>query len=258
MATLRLYLDDPLLLGFRATVAGHGNWDGKPALLLDRSAFYPEGGGQLGDRGRIGTATITDVQVDDAGVVHHLYEGEPPPAGTEVDATIDAGRRRLHMALHTGQHMLSRALLDVAAAETVSARLGESGCTIDLGVAAIDDPRVAEAEELANAVIDGDVAIRAWVPAPGELAALPLRRTPKVDRDIRVVAIGEFDVSPCGGTHCTGSAQVGLIRVTGLERYKGMMRLRFDAGRRARDGLWREAAALAGLGRDYTCGPLDV
>jgi alanyl-tRNA synthetase len=162
------------------------------------------------------------------------------------------------MALHTGQHMLSRALGDVAGANTVSSRLGEHACTIDVDRAEVDEGAVARAADVVNAVIDDDVAIRAFFPSAAELAALPLRRAPKVEKHIRVVAIGAFDVSPCGGTHCLHTAQVGLLKVTGLERYKGKMRVSFSAGRRAREELSRQSDVLHALGREFTCGATDV
>jgi alanyl-tRNA synthetase len=162
------------------------------------------------------------------------------------------------MALHTGQHMLSRALADVARAGTVSSRLGESGCTIDVDRDALDERRVAEAEDLVNAVVDDDAPVRAFFPTEAELAALPLRRPPKVTEHIRIVQIGDFDFTPCGGTHCARTAQVGLVRVNGLERYKGKARVTFSAGPRARRELWDETAVLRDLGRAFTCGPRDV
>ncbi len=258
--TKRLYFDDPLGTRFVAHVVAHAQHGGKPSLLLDRTGFYPEAGGQMADRGELAGAAIADVQVDDADLVHHvLADGAALPAiGTEVAGVIDRTRRRLHMALHTGQHMLSRGLLDEAGGETVSSRLGESGCTIDLGLAEIDEAKIARAEALVNAVIDDDVTIRAFFPDEGELGALPLRRRPKVAENVRVVQIGDFDVSPCGGTHCTGSAQVGFVRVTGVERYKGMTRVTFAAGARARRELGAEAAALRAMARQMTCGALDV
>ena len=258
--TKRLYFDDPLRTHFTAHVAAHASHAGRPSVVLDRTAFYPEAGGQMADRGQLGGLPIADVQVDDADVVHHmLADGATLPAvGAEVAGEVDRARRRVHMALHTGQHMLSRGLLDEAGGETVSSRLGESSCTIDLGLAEIDERQVARAEALVNSVIDDDVVIRAFFPDQGELAALPLRRRPKVSENIRVVQIGGFDVSPCGGTHCTGSAQVGLVRVIGVERYKGMTRVSFTAGRRARDELGAEAAALRALGKQMSCGALDV
>ena len=257
--TVRLYYDDPLLLDFTATVVGHGVLDNTPSVLLDRTAFYPESGGQMADRGRLGGAAIADVQVDDDGQVHHVLEGGALlDVGTSAAGVVDRGRRRVHMALHTGQHMLSRALTDIAFAATVSSRLGETTCTIDVDRETLDERLVAEAEALVNSVVDDDAPIRAFFPTPSELAALPLRRAPKVTENIRVIVIGDLDVSPCGGTHCTRTAQVGLLRVLGIERYKGKARVTFSAGPRARRELRDEAAVLRDLGRAFTCGPRDV
>ncbi|WP_224366623.1 alanyl-tRNA editing protein [Hyalangium versicolor] len=258
----RLYFADPFLHHFTGRVVAHASWNGAPSVVLDRTAFYPEAGGQMADRGVLGGLAVKDVQVDDAGVVHHVLEipeGKTlPELGAELAGEIDKARRRVHMALHTGQHMLSRALVDVANANTVSSRLGETLCTIDFDVDVLEESKVAEAEELCNAVIDDDVRIRSFFPTPEELAELPLRRKPKVTENIRVVQIGDFDVSPCGGTHCTGSAQVGMIRVLAVERYKGKGRVVFSAGRRARSELWQEAGTLRGLSRAFTCGPGEV
>lgn len=262
-ATKRLYFDDPLLARFEASVVAHAKLGGWPSLILDKTALYPEAGGQMADRGKLrwsgGEAAVVDVQVDDAGVVHHRLEGDAvPTVGAEVTGEIDTVRRRVHMALHTGQHMLSRGLLDEASAPTVSARLGDTVATIDLDVPGLDEAAVARAEALVNAVIDDDRPIRAFFPTEAELARIELRRAPKVDRDIRVVDIDGFDVSPCGGTHCTRTAQVGLVKVTGLERYKGKMRVSFVAGARARIELGRARDELAALARDLTCGAADV
>ncbi len=258
--TPRLYYDDPTLAEFDARVIGAGEWKGATSVILDRTAFYPESGGQMADRGALGGVDVVDVQVDDAGVVHHvLAAGAAPPApGAELRGAIDRARRRVHQSLHTGQHMLSRALYDVARGETVSSRLGETVCTIDIDREKVEERDLASAEALVNSIIDDDVPVRAFFPDPGELASLPLRRAPKVDDNIRVVAIGDFDVSPCGGTHCLRSAQVGFVRITGVERYKGKIRVSFAAGRRARDELAAESQVLRALSRDFTCGPLEV
>ncbi len=257
--TERLYHADPFLHRFSARVLQRAAWQGVPAIILDRSAFYPESGGQLADRGQLAGLVVTDVQVDDAGLVHHLVPaGDLPEIGAVVEGAVDPARRRLHMSLHSGQHMLSRALADVARAATVSSRLGESSCTIDVDIEVIDERLVDRAEDLVNVVIDDDVPIRAFFPTPEELASLPLRRAPKVKDNIRIVQIGDFDFTPCGGTHCTRSAQVGQVRVDGIERYKGKARVTFSAGRRARADLRGEAAVLRDLGRAFTCGPRDV
>jgi len=256
--TARLYHSDSFLRTFRATVVAHAEHAGRPSVVLDQTAFYPEAGGQMADNGVLAGRRVLDVQVDDAGLVHHVLEGERPAIGDAVEGTIDWARRRVHMSLHTGQHMLSRGLLDVAQAATVSARLGESACTIDLDRDGLSDRQLAEAEDLVNAVIDDDAPIRAWFPDPGELAALPLRREPKVESNIRIIQIGDFDLSPCGGTHCARTAQVGPVRILGAERYKGGTRVTFAAGRRARDVLAVHHDVLTQLARAFTCAPADV
>jgi len=242
--TTRLYFDDPRLLAFEATVVGHSSHDGAPSVLLDRSAFYPESGGQMADRGTLGGASVIDVQIDDQLVVHHRIDGSLPATGASIEGLVHGPRRLAHMALHSAQHLLSRALLEVAAAETLSSRLGESVCTIDVDVAPLSESKLAEAEAWVNRCVDADVIVRAYFPNPDELASLPLRRAPKQASGIRVVAFGDVDVSPCGGTHVTHTAQIGLFRVTGSERYKGGTRVTFSAGSRARAEVSAEFAAL--------------
>lgn len=256
--SIELYHDDSLLLVFQARVVEHAAIADKASVILDRTAFYPESGGQMADRGKLGAATVVDVVLDDAGRIHHVLEGALPTIGDVVDGEIDKTRRRIHMAQHTGQHMLSRALVEVAGAETVSSRLGESACTIDLSLETLDERAASRAEDLVNSLIDDDVPVRAFFPEPDELRALPLRRQPKVTDNVRVVAIGDFDVSPCGGTHCTHASQVGFVRIEAVERYKGSARIVFSAGPRARRNVSREASITRTLAREFTCGTDDV
>ncbi len=137
-------------------------------------------------------------------------------------------------------------------------RLGESALTIDVARDRIPDAEIAAAEDLANDLVDDDLAVRAWFPDPGELAALKLRRDPKVAADIRVVAIGDYDYSPCGGTHCARTSQLGAIRVISTERYKGMTRVTFTAGRRARTEMFARDQVLRSLATQFSCGPAEV
>jgi alanyl-tRNA synthetase len=256
--TVRLYHSDSFLRDFRGTVVAHASYGGKASVVLDQTAFYPEAGGQMADAGVLGGRRVVDVQVDDGGTIHHVIEGELPNIGETLDGAIDWQRRRVHMSLHTGQHMLSRGLLDVAQAATLSARLGESACTIDLDRDGLSERQLVEAEDLVNSVIDDDAPIRAWFPEADELASLALRREPKVESNVRIIQIGEFDLSPCGGTHCGRTAQVGPVRILGVERYKGGTRVTFAAGRRARDVLAQHHAVLAELARGMSCGAGEV
>jgi alanyl-tRNA synthetase len=255
--TRRLYHDDAALRRFEATVVAVTAHAGKPAIVLDETAFYPEAGGQLGDHGTLGGIEVVDTQEVDGAIVHVLA-APGPVVGARITGELDWARRRQHMAQHTAQHLLSGALLDRAAAATASARLGETALTIDVQRDRIPEHELAAAEELANALIDDDLAVRAWFPPPGELAQLKLRRDPKVEADIRVVAIGDFDFSPCGGTHAARTSQLGAVRITGAERYKGMTRVTFTAGGRGRSGLFAHDHVLRGLGTQFSCAPADV
>ena len=252
----RLYLDDPLRLSFDATVVAHASYQGRAAVVLDRTAFYPEAGGQLADQGSIDGRPVVDVQLDPEDRIVHLLDGDLPalPAvGAMVHGQVDPPRRRLHMALHTGQHILSRALLDVAGAHTVSSRLGATACTIDVRPGSVGPGERDRVEQLANEVIDEDLPVRCSFPTAEQLGTLPLRKPPKVHDDVRVVGIGDFDFVPCGGTHCVSTSQVGLVSITGIERYKKGQRITFVAGARARVELGRDARVLRELSRSMSC-----
>jgi alanyl-tRNA synthetase len=254
--TRRLYHDDAYLRRFDATVIAMTTFKDKPAAVLDQTAFYPEAGGQLGDRGTLGGVDVRDTQELDDGTIIHIVDAVVPLGA--IAGELDWARRRQHMAQHTAQHLLSGTLLDRAQAATASARLGESALTIDVTRDRVPDAELAAAEDLANDLVDDDLAIRAWFPNADELAQIRLRRDPKVTADIRVVAIGDFDFSPCGGTHCTRTSQLGTIRITNSERYKGMTRVTFTAGRRARAELFSRDQVLRGLATRFSCAPAEV
>jgi len=267
VATKKLYWDDSFATSFEAE-ASRGQWQGRPSIVLDRTLFYPEGGGQNPDAGKLvlendAAFPIVDVQIDDAGTIHHLTDPAHEPnladfAVQRARGEIDAERRRDHMAQHSGQHMLSRALLDIAKAATVSSRLGATSCTIDVDVAGVKDADLHRVEDLVNAAIRADVEVRQLFPTEAELATLPLRRAPKVASGIRLIDIDGFDLTPCGGTHVTRTGQIGAARIVGTERYKGKIRLAFHAAQRALTDVRAKEVALSALARELTCGPTDV
>jgi len=208
----RLYLDDAFATTCEARVKAKTFFEGRPSLLLDQSVFYPEAGGQLFDTGRIGSDVVVSVHLDEQGRVHHILEQESAlEEGAQVTCVIDQGRRRQHRALHTGQHIFSRALEQSVSAETVSARLGESTCTIDTD-RVLSAEQVEQAVALAQKVIDEDREVRAYFPDAQTLENMSLRRAPKVRHNIRVVDIEGFDQTPCGGTHASRTSQVPLQR----------------------------------------------
>ena len=263
MPTEKLYWEDAFAMSFEAHGAVLSRFDGRPSVVLPATRFYPEAGGQLGDTGTLdvggSSLDVLDTQITDDGIIHHVLAEAPSVDLTApVRGKVDRERRLDHMAHHTAQHMLSSALADAARAETVSARLGRASCTIDLDVPGIADRALVAAEERVNAKIRDDVTIRAFFPTEMELAGLKLRRAPKVERGIRVIDIEGFDQSPCGGTHCTRTGQLGLVRVAGVEKYKGKLRLSLHAAGRALADARSKDAVLAAVMADLTCGVPDV
>jgi alanyl-tRNA synthetase len=143
----------------------------------------------------------------------------------------------------------------------VSARLGATSCTIDVSRPGLADADLHRAEDLVNAIVMSDVAVHTSFPSAEELAKLDLRKQPNAEKSaagVRVVAIEGFDLTPCGGTHCTRTGQIGQVRVVATEKYKGMLRITFHAGRRALTDARAARELLAALAADLTCGAQDV
>ena len=249
--TERLYFADPYLTTFRGRVVERGTLKGKSAVALDRSAFYPEGGGQPPDSGTLGGVAVIDVQAEGY-VVWHALTG--PLTGDEVEGVVDWARRFDHMQQHHGQHLLSAAFEEVARLHTVSFHLGSESSTIDLGARDITEAQVVAAEELANRVIWEDHRVHARFVSPEELARLPLRKAPVVDGPVRVVSAGDFDHSACGGTHPKSTGAVGLLHVRRWERRGAETRVEFVCGGRALRDLRRKNALLTRVTTGLTVG----
>ncbi|HXN82740.1 MAG TPA: alanyl-tRNA editing protein, partial [Myxococcales bacterium] len=230
--TERLYLADPYLDRFRARVVAARDLDGRRALVLDRSAFYPEGGGQPGDRGTLGGAAVVDTQ-ERSGEVLHVLEAPALEPGAEVEAAIDWGRRFDHMQQHHGQHLLSAAFERVHGAATRSFHLGEKACTIDLdcSISRLDAPALRAAEAAANESVWRDLPVVARDFEGEERARLVLRK--EAVKGNRVVLVEGVDASPCGGTHPRRTGEVGAIAVLRAQRWgEGMARIEFVCGGR--------------------------
>lgn len=241
----RLYYDDAYRVAFEAEVVAAVEAAGRPALVLDRTCFYPESGGQLADRGTLGGAPIADVQADDEGRVLHVLDAAAAAPEGRVEGRIDRARRFDFMQQHTGQHVLSAAFERELGAATLSSRLGETASTIEVALDAADWRAVERIEAAANRVLWEDRPVeRHWVDAEG-VKRFALRKPPKVEREIRIVEIPDWDVSACGGTHVRRTGEVGVIKVLGWERVRGHVRFEFLCGERAlRDHAWRTEAMV--------------
>lgn len=255
--TRRLYYEDSHLRSFEAIVSSHRAQDGARWIELDRTAFYPGGGGQPSDRGTIGGRAVADV-LDQDGTIWHKIDGPPPDDGSAVTCEIDWGRRFDAMQQHTGQHILSRAFVELAKADTRSFHLGEAEVTIDIGHPGPSDELLRAVEERASGIVWEDREVTTHVVPRDEAIRYPLRKSPDVEGPVRVVEVGGFDWSACGGTHVNRSGEVGLIAILGTERYKGGTRVAFVAGGRALRRLREKSDLLREACLEFTAGESDL
>lgn len=256
MKTERLYYLDSYLLTFEARVVERTEVGGRPAVVLDRTAFYPTSGGQPHDTGTLSGLRVVDV-VDREDVVLHVLDG-PAPAAETVVGEIDWERRLDHMQQHTGQHVLSQSFDRCCGAPTVSFHLGEEHCTIDVARSPLSAEEVARAEELANRIVLEDRPVRASLVAPEDLHRFALRKAVAREGEIRVVEVEGFDYSACGGTHCARTGSVGPVKVRRWERRGSDTRIEFLCGWRAlRDYGWKHDL-VKGLAEGFRVRDRDV
>jgi len=256
-ATVRLYYQDSRLLEFEARVISLSELDdGQIAVILDRTAFYPTGGGQPTDTGTLGGARVVDcIDAEDEGVLH-IIQGPAPEVGDIIAGKIDWQRRLDHLQQHTGQHLLSAAFVQLLDAPTLSFRVLEHECEIDVALEDPTDERIEQAVDLANQLIWESRPISIRQVTSEEAASLPLRKEPARKGELRVIEIDDFDLTPCGGTHARSTGEVGVIAVRSWERAKGLTRIHFMAGVRAladyrkANHTAREVAALFSAGRE--------
>jgi alanyl-tRNA synthetase len=255
--TERLYYSDSHLIEFDARVVDvTDRVSGWTAVVLDRTAFYPTGGGQPSDTGTLNGARVAECIDDGDNGVLHVLKGSAPARGEVVHGRVDWSRRLDHMQQHTGQHILSQAFVTLFNAPTKSFRVLEASCEIDIELNNPTSEVIERAVELANNVIWEDRTITIRNVTSAEAAELPLRKEPARDGDLRLIEIDGFDLTPCGGTHAYRTGEVGMIAVRSWERARGLTRIEFVAGTRAladyrkANKSAREVAALFSTGRD--------
>jgi alanyl-tRNA synthetase len=251
----RIYYTDAYCRAFDAHVVRAFDHEGRPAVVLDRTAFYPTSGGQPFDVGMLGSIAVVDVADVEGEVVHIL--ASPLGEGTAVHGEIDWTRRFDHMQQHTGQHVLSASLAHVCQATTVSFHLGSDTSTIDLG-AVVSPADVERAVDEANRVVWEDRAVAVRFASEDEAKALPLRKESARQGELRLVEVPEFDLSACGGTHVSRTGAIGLIAVTATEKFKGGIRLTFVCGGRALRLVRQLRDAVAGSVRVLSVLPQEL
>ncbi|HEV2348393.1 MAG TPA: DHHA1 domain-containing protein [Terriglobia bacterium] len=236
--TRRLYYTDSYLREFEARVLKSEPGPKGFRVYLDRTAFYPESGGQPMDFGTLGGIPVVALTEEEDAVVHEL---ERPPERDTVQGKIDWPRRFDHMQQHTGQHVLSAAFEKTGHSKTVSFHLGAEASSIDLDSDRLGRRQIEEGEDLANQIVFENREVKIFFRSAAEARLLDMRKPALREGDVRLVEVFDFDLSACGGTHVSRTGAVGLIAVRKVERMKALTRVEFVCGGRA----------LAASRRDY-------
>jgi alanyl-tRNA synthetase len=228
--TRRLYFDDSYGREFEAEVLERRTHEGLPAVVLDRTCFYPESGGQPWDTGSINGIEVVQV-LDADGVIVHVLKADVPEG--PVKGRIDWARRFDHMQQHSGQHILSQAFYELLKGETLSFHLGQDLSTLEIGLRAVSDADLDRVEDRANAIVWEDREILTSFVPEERIGEVPLRRPPKKQGLLRVVEVSSYDYSACGGTHCRRTGEIGMIKILGTDKIRGNVRFDFLCGGRA-------------------------
>ena len=244
--TEKLYDSDSHLFSFRAAVtaceaAGEGC-----ALELDRTAFFPEGGGQLADTGYIGEARVTGVKEKDGRIWH--YVNLSTEAGTPVCCEVDAEQRLRRMQNHSGEHVLSGITHRLFGYENVGFHMGGDCMTIDFS-GELSGEELRRIETLANEAVRADLPVRVWYPDAEELAALSYRSKKELSGAVRLVEIKGIDLCACCAPHVSRTGEIGLIKILSAERHRGGMRLSVICGMDALEDYRRRLESAGAVSR---------
>lgn len=239
--TEKLYLQDSYLKTFTAKVLESGSKDGLDYVVLDKTAFYPEGGGQPWDLGTIDGCNVTKVLEEEGQIYHYL---ERAIDAITVEGSVDWNRRFDHMQQHLGQHILSGVFERLLDGETVGFHLGEEYVTVDIALDKISKEQLDQVEQQANEVIYSNLNVKAYYVDMEQVKTLPMRKPPKVEEDIRIIEVDRYDYSGCGGTHPRNTGEVGVIKIIRIEKAKGNIRVEFLCGQRALKDYRRKNDAI--------------
>jgi alanyl-tRNA synthetase len=243
----KLYYQNAYIKSFKSKVLKQTiNVTGTSYVVLEKTAFYPTGGGQPNDMGTIDGIGVINVEEMDGEVRHYLAHPLKDVSG-EVYGELDWKRRFDHMQQHAGQHILSAAFESLFGYKTVSFHLGKEILTIDLEIEQLSDQEALEAEALANQIVLENRLIETkWV-TKEELPQYKLRKVLSVTENIRLVIIPDFDYNGCGGTHPSNTSQVRAIKILDWERQKKKTRLQFICGDRVLEQLHQKQKTLLEL-----------
>ncbi|WP_195576127.1 alanyl-tRNA editing protein [Paenibacillus sp. 1001270B_150601_E10] len=253
--TEKLYYESAYANAWTSKVMRAYEQDGSHYVVLDRTAFYPHGGGQPCDQGTIEGISVVDVVLDGDEVIHQV---ESVPTQEEVHCVLDWERRFDHMQQHSGQHLLSAVALQLLGAETLSFHLGEEYATIDLQLPTLSGEEMLKLEQEVNQQIMGNLEIVSYFVTEEQLRTLPVVKMPKVTESIRIVEMKGVEYNPCGGTHVSRTGELGLMKLLRAEKQKGHVRITFKCGTRALRDYQDSVHILDALAQRFNTGHGDI
>ena len=228
MKTEKLYYSDSHLTAFSARVLRCDSLeDGRFAVVLDRTAFFPEGGGQLADTGTIGEVRVLDVHEKKGEILHYLASALPEQA--EVHCVLDREQRLRRMQNHSGEHVFSGLVHSTYGYDNVGFHMGETCMTIDFS-GELTWEQVLSIEHRANEIVRENRSIRTSFPPPEELASLDYRSKLELTENVRIVEIEGVDRCACCAPHVSFTGEIGIIKALSCERHRGGVRIEVVCG----------------------------
>ena len=230
MLTEKLYYVDAYISEFDATVTSVESIADKYHVVLDRTVFFPEEGGQESDKGKINGARVIDVREIDGKIIHVI--DAPLDFGTTVHGQIDFEERYEKMKCHTAEHILCGVMHRLFGAENIGFRLGADCVTLDVDVV-LNREQLDSVEDIANDIVSKNVAVTTSFPSSQELSSLRFRSKLDLTDGVRIVDIGEYDSCACCAPHVARTGEIGLIKMLDFEKHRGGTRIYMVAGKRA-------------------------
>ncbi len=242
--TEKLYDFDSGLFQFHARILDCRKTEKGWALLLDRTAFFPEGGGQPADTGWIGAARVLDVQEEGAEILH--YVDAPLTPGETASCRLEEEQRLRRMQNHSGEHVISGLIHSLYGWDNVGFHMGESCMTMDYS-GELSWGELMNVETLANRAVRADLPVRAWYPEAEELAALCYRSKLDLTEKLRLVEIPGIDLCACCAPHVASTGRIGAVKILTAERHRGGTRITAVCGMDAMEDYRRRQDSVAAI-----------
>lgn len=227
LTTEKLYEQDSHLSRFTARVLDCRPMGDCWAIALDRTAFFPEGGGQEGDQGTLGEAKVLDTRIMYGEILH--MTDRPLTPGETVDGTLDWDLRFRRMQDHSGEHIVSGLVYQKYGYNNVGFHLGDGEVTLDFS-GELTGPQLEEIEVLANRAVTDDLPVQVWYPDPEELAATEYRSKLDLTENVRLVRIPGIDTCACCAPHVRSTGEIGIVKILDFMRHRGGVRVHILCG----------------------------